>query len=96
MKGWSISQIKADFDETLAEASPSTSTISKWLRNFKRGETSTKDAPCPERENFVVTEENIEKVHRLVNSDRKLKVREIAKALNISKSSVYKILQRYS
>ena len=59
---------------------------------FQRGRTNTDD---PERSGYpksALVLENITKVHKIVLGDRKLKLREIADTLKISKGSVFTIL----
>ena len=43
----------------------------------------------------MVTPENIKKVHKLVISDRKLKLREIAEIVKISEGSVFTIMHEH-
>ena len=43
----------------------------------------------------MVTPENIKKVHKLVISDRKLKLREIAETVKISEGSVFTIMHEH-
>ena len=56
----------------------------KWT---KRGRTDTNDAERSGKPNEAVTPENIKQVLKIVMDDRKLKVREIAKMVNISSGS---------
>ena len=60
--------------------------------DFKRGRTDTNDAERSGRPNEAVTPENIKQVLKIVMDDRKLKVREIAKIVNISTASASTIL----
>lgn len=92
LKGLSITDIKNELDSTLGDSSPSTSTIHKWHSEFKRGSMSTNDAPRSGRPKMAADEGNVEKVKEIVLSDRRLKVREIAEASGIPKSSVFRIL----
>ena len=43
----------------------------------------------------MVIQENIKKIHKLVISDRKLKLREIAEAVKISEGSVFTIMHKH-
>ena len=71
---------------------PSKTTICRWYADFKRGRTDKNDAERSGRSNKAVTPENIKQVLKIVMDDRKLKVREIAKMVNISTGSVSTIL----
>jgi transposase len=68
------------------------STIKKWAAEFKRGRTSLEDDPCEGRPNSATTPEIIEQVHDMVLDDRRMKVREIAETIGISKEHVGYIL----
>ena len=70
----------------------SKTTICRWYADFKRGRTDTNDAERSGRLNEAVTPENIKQVLKIVMDDRKLKVREIAKMVNISTGSASTIL----
>jgi histone-lysine N-methyltransferase SETMAR len=72
--------------------SSSFSTIKKWAAEFKRGPTSLENDPregCPKS---VPPPEIIGQVHDMVLDDRRMKVREIAETIGISKEHVGYIL----
>jgi len=71
---------------------PSLSTVLRWRRAFSRGRESIEDDKRPGRPISVTDEQNVMKVLEIVNTDRRLKVRQIAKDMGISTGSVYKIL----
>jgi len=56
-------------------------TVYNWVNDFKRGRTSTCDAPHPIE---AATSEIIDKVHDFVLTDRRVKVRELVEATSIS------------
>ena len=66
------------------DCAPTKTTICRWYTDFRRGRTDTNDAERSGRLNEAVTPENIKQVLKTVMEDRKLKVREIAKMVNIS------------
>jgi transposase len=68
------------------------STIKKWAAEFKRGRTSLEDDPCEGCPKSATTPEIIEQVHNIVLDDRRMKVREIAETIGISKERVGYIL----
>jgi histone-lysine N-methyltransferase SETMAR len=74
------------------DSSPSFSTIKKWAAEFKRGRTSLEVDPRERRPKSETTPETIEQVHDMVLDDRRMKVREIAKTIGISKERVGYIL----
>ncbi|XP_076623122.1 histone-lysine N-methyltransferase SETMAR-like [Colletes latitarsis] len=59
---------------------------------FKRGRTSCQDEHRSGRPNEVTTPEIVKKIHKTVLNDRRLKVRELANMVGISKSAVQRIL----
>ena len=71
---------------------PSLSTVLRWRREFSRGRESIEDDKRPGRPISVTDEQNVKKVLEVVNTDRRLKVRQIAKDMGISKTSVHRIL----
>lgn len=92
LKGLSLQQMKTEFDFVLGDSSPSTTTISKWRNRFQLGHTSTNREPHPKREKMVASEENIEKVRQEVMKNRRVRCWELAEALRIPKTSIYRIL----
>jgi len=53
-------------DRTLGEHPPSYATVKNWVAQFKRGDFSTCDAPCPGRPKTVITPEIIDKICELI------------------------------
>jgi len=74
------------------DSSPSYSTTKKWAAEFKRGRISLEDDPREGRPKSATTPEIIEQVHDMVLDDRRMKVREIAETIGISKEHVGYIL----
>jgi transposase len=64
------------------------STIKKWAAKFKRSHTSLEDDPRDGHPISATTPEIIEQVHDMVLDDRRMKVREIAETIGISKERV--------
>ena len=69
--------------------------VKRWHADFKRGRTDTNNAELPGRPNSVVVLENTKKLHKLVLTDCKLKLCEIAEKLKISEGSVFIILHEH-
>jgi len=81
------------FIKVYGDSSPLFSTIKKWAAEFKRGHTSLEDDPREGRpKSATTTPEIIEQVHGMVLDDRRMKVREIAETIDISKECVGYIL----
>ena len=87
-------EIKSELNEVLGISAPVFATVYNWINEFKRGRTSTKDEHrlgCPVE---VTTSEIIDKIHDMVLSDRKIRVRKIVEATGISQGTVFSILHR--
>jgi hypothetical protein len=73
-------------------STPSRTTVYRWFSEFKMGRTSIEDAPRSGRPKEATNSEIVKQVHRIVLSDRKVKLREIAEAVGISKERAGYIL----
>ena len=82
-------EAKQWLDNPYGDSAPGKSTIIDWYSEFKRDRTNTDDAVRSVCLKSTVVPENITKVRKIVLSDRKLKLREIADTLKISEGSVY-------
>ncbi|KAG5341399.1 SETMR methyltransferase, partial [Acromyrmex heyeri] len=76
MKGLTPKEIKAKLDVYSTSAS-AFATVYNWVNEFKRGCTSTCDVPHSGRPIEAATSEIIDKVHDIVLTDRRMKVREL-------------------
>ena len=79
-------------EEVHGTSTPVLATVYNWVNEFKRYSTSTKDEHRPGRPVEVTTPEMINKIHDMVLSDRRIKVREIVEATGISQDTVFSIL----
>lgn len=95
MKGKSPQNTKKKLDKHYGESAPSIRTIYKWFQNFRNGYMSTSDAERSGRPVEASTSENIDKIHDMVMDDRRMKVREIASAVDISSERVHNILHQH-
>ena len=66
----------------------------KWSAEFKRGRDSLED-PRPGRPAYVISQEMIERVERLVLNNHRIKVAELASECGISNRSVYTIIHEH-
>ncbi|XP_011630294.1 histone-lysine N-methyltransferase SETMAR-like [Pogonomyrmex barbatus] len=94
LKKWTATQIKAEFYEIHEDSAPALKTVYFWINEFKRGRTLIKDETRPGRPVEVTTPEMIEKIHRIVMEDRRIKVRDIAEIVGISVDRVHNILHK--
>jgi len=91
-EGLTSKEIHSKFIKVYGDSSPSFSTIKKWAAEFKRGRTSIEYDPREGRPKSATTPEIIEQVHDIVLDDGRMKVREIAETIGVSKERVGYIL----
>ena len=65
LQGKALKEIHATLIETLREHAPSYA-VKNWVAQFKSGDFSTCDAPCPGRPETVTTQEIIDQIHELI------------------------------
>src|SRR5436190_23148743 len=95
LKGNTPTQIKDELDSVYGDSAPSFTTVKFWAAKFKRGRKSLGDDERSGRPKTAITDENIAKVHEMVLDDRRIKVREIAEVMKMSKESVCHILNQH-
>ncbi|GBM23467.1 hypothetical protein AVEN_181582-1 [Araneus ventricosus] len=76
-------EIKPEWGEVHGTSAPAFATVYNWLNEFKRGHTSTNDGNLSGRPEEVTSSEKIDKIHDMVLSHRRIKVREIVEATGI-------------
>ena len=94
LKGLKPKEIKAELDKVFGTSAPVFVTIYNWVNEFKSSCTSTKDEHRSGRPVEATTPEIINKIHDMVLSDRRIKVREIVEATGISQDTVFSILHQ--
>jgi len=67
-------------------------TVKNWAVQFKHGDFSTCDAPCPGRPKTMTTPEIIDQIHELILEDRRILAQSIAEQLGISSEQVGSII----
>jgi len=92
LEGKSRSEIKECLNAVYGDSSPSMATVKNWFNEFQRGRTSVFDEPRPGATKTTTTKDNVTKIHDLVLADRRLKIREIAETVGMSKDCVGHIL----
>ncbi|XP_065647154.1 protein GVQW3-like [Hydra vulgaris] len=92
LKGNTPTQIKDEMVFVYGDSAPSFTTVKFWAAEFKCGRQSLGDDEHSGRPKPTTTDENIAKVHQMVLGNLRIKVREIAEVMNISKECVCHIL----
>ena len=92
LQGKTPKEIYANLTETLGEHGPSYATIKNWVAQFKRGDFSTCDAPCPGWTKTVIAPEIIDQIHELILLDHWISAKSIAEQLGISHERVGSII----
>jgi hypothetical protein len=71
LQGKAPKEIHAILVETLKEHAPSCATVKNLVAQFKRGDFSTRDEPCPGRPKTVTKPGIIDQIHKLISEDRR-------------------------
>ncbi|KAJ8959242.1 hypothetical protein NQ318_022505 [Aromia moschata] len=66
--------------------------VFECFKRFKEGRETTEDDPRPGRPSTSVTDENIEKIGKLIRNDRRLSIRGLAEITGIDKECLPQIL----
>ena len=94
LKGNTPTQIKVELDTVYGDNVPSFTTVKFWAAEFKRGSKSLGDDERSGRPKTATADDNIAKVHQMVLNDRRIKVRQIAEVMKMSKERVCHILHQ--
>ncbi len=70
------------------ESAPAITTVYNWVNEFKRGHTSTKEEHCLGCLVEVSTSKIINKIHSMVLSDQRIKLRKIVEAKEVSQGTI--------
>src|SRR5436190_23170121 len=92
LKGNTPTQIKDELDSVYGDSALSFTTVKFWTAEFKRDRKSLGDNEHLGRPKTATTDENIAKVYEIMLDDRRIKVRERADVINMSKERVCHIL----
>lgn len=74
---------------------PSQTTVYRWFSEFQCGRTYISDDFREGRPSTAITDENIDLVRNMIDSDRHVTYAEIAASLGIGKSQIQTILQEH-
>ena len=88
-------QAKQWLDKCYSDSAPLAAMVKRWYADFKCSCTDTNDAEHSGHPNLAVVPENSKKLHKIILADHKLKLCEIAEALQIPDGSVFTILLEY-
>lgn len=78
--------------ETLGDNVVSLSLITKWYREFSYGKDDFKDAPRPGRPRTAKTEDNIDRVRKMINENNHITYQEMQATLNLGSAALHSIL----
>jgi len=84
LQGKALKEIHAILIETLGEHAPSYATVKNWEAQFKRGDFSTCDGPCPQQPKTVTTPDIIDLIHKLILEDCRISAKSIVQQVDIS------------
>ena len=88
LKGKTGQEIHGELADVYGSSAPSYAQVKFWVGEFKRGRTSLEDEARSGRPLVATDEEMCKKVRNLVYYERRIQVKEIARALGIAHGSV--------
>ena len=92
LKGYNAKQTEKELKEVHKDDGPAYSTITRWASEWKRGRRTIRDASRSGRPADAATLENITRIQKLIENDRRLTIKQISKKMNISRGTVHTIL----
>ncbi|GFT81897.1 hypothetical protein NPIL_428271 [Nephila pilipes] len=94
-RGLSRQECFDELNSLYSDKAPSYSTVKNWYNEFNRGRCSIQDESRAGRPKSVVVPEKINAVRELIKQDRHVTYREIEASLDISMTSINKILHEH-
>ena len=70
-------------------------TVKNWVAQFKHGDFSTCDEPCPGHPRTVTTPEIVDQIHELILEDHQVLAKSITEQLGIPRKQVGSIIHEY-
>lgn len=92
LQGESATEIFEKLHKVYGDSTPSYSTVSRWVTEFKCGRKNVEDEPRPGRPISATDEFTCSKVQEFVMQDRRVTINQIAEEMGISRGSVGFIL----
>lgn len=90
--GKSATETYSLLQQVYREECMSRTRVFEWCKRFKEGREEIEDDPRPGRPSTSKTDENIEKIGKVIRQDRRLSIRAVAETVGIDKESVRQIL----
>ena len=78
LEGNNAKQIHERMENLYGDSAPSYSTVCRWAKEFSRWRKNLKDDPRSKRPSVEDDDKNIEKIRKIVESDRRFSIRVIA------------------
>ncbi|GFU41222.1 hypothetical protein NPIL_661871 [Nephila pilipes] len=94
-RGLSRQECFDELNSLYSDKAPSYSTVKNWYNEFNRGRCSIQDESRAGRPKSVIVPEKINAVRELIKQDRHVTYREIEASLDISMTSINKILHEH-
>lgn len=91
--GWEKKEIIKAVDKVYGDDAPSSRTIYRWIAQFADGREAIEDDDRSGRPSTSTNDKKVDEVRELLEEDRRISVKVIAKTLNISVGSVETILK---
>src|ERR1700761_8057826 len=68
------------------------SSVLRWMKKFKEGETNIEDKPRSGRPSTATTDNNRQRVDQLIRTDRRVTIRELAAQLDVGHDIIQQIV----
>lgn len=92
--GKNATEIEKKLRRVYGDSTLSYCTVARWVRFFNAGRESLEDDPRSGRPATSVTDENVARAEALIKADRRIKCKELEKALGISRGPLMVILHQ--
>ena len=93
--GYSLKQLMTELSTTQGPSCVSYDTVRHWKNKFESGVESIKNAPKSGRPKFAPPNEIVSKIKEIIEGDARFTVRDIARKVGISLSTVQLILKKH-
>jgi transposase len=92
-EGNSVGVIYKGLHDVYGDVCMGTSSVRRWVKHFKDGNTDIADQPRCGRQRTAATERNKQKVDELIRQDRRITFREIAAQLGVGHHAVQEMME---